>query len=297
MVSFFAMNDSDPRPMPPVVARAYRDPLNLTDLLESEVFPPRERLAVRDELLERLIRKHGNVEVEIGKGTRTLPIRKRVAQFRKSVWGSIEVIFAAEELGGREAVMLELATVMQPHWLRWWDKMGWDSYDSLREFTKISASVLGSRQLTWLAAQYARSVIELTSGSARQASLAAISAAEALAIVPSEENRKRASRAADAADDTSDAGDLTYAAYNATLAAAQAAYSAFFANSAKAANANANATSDAAYSAVSAAAAAAAATAGVGRGQFVGAANNRLSELTKRLITPTMITHASRGLR
>ena len=29
------MNDSDPRPMPPEVQRAYRNPLNLSDLLSS----------------------------------------------------------------------------------------------------------------------------------------------------------------------------------------------------------------------------------------------------------------------
>ena len=56
------MKDSDPRPMPPEVARAYRDPLELGLLFATDVFSPKDRLAVRDELLRRLVGKYGNAE-------------------------------------------------------------------------------------------------------------------------------------------------------------------------------------------------------------------------------------------
>jgi len=263
------MKDSDPRPMPPQVLAAYRDPLNLTDLLASEVFTNSDRLAVRYELLERLIKKHGNVEVEIGKGTRTLPIRKRVAQFKKSVWNSIEVMIASEELGGREAVMLELASVMQPDWLRWWEAMSWRDYESVNSSIFISGHVLGHRQLTWLAAQHARSVVGLSSE--RQVSVDAISAAEAWAIVPSEENRERARRASAAAYDAD------------AYAAACAADAAYYDTARAAARAAVRA---AAYAATDAYAA-----------SYADADYPRLCELTKRLITPTLITRASRGIR
>ena len=272
------MKDSDPRPMPPEVQRAYRDPLNLTDLLSSPVFTDRDRLSVRDELLDRLVRKHGNVEVEIGKGNRTLPIRKRVAQFKKNAWGSIEVMIASEELGGSESVMLELASVMQPYWLRWWEEMDWDGYKSLQVSMDISEKVLGRRQLTWLAAQYARSVVDISSD--RQTCLAAISAAETWAVVPSKENLDRSTEAASAAYDAVRAASAVYAAAGAAAFAARAA--AFAADRAAAA---------AAYAAASAAYAAYVSYVSYG------ASYSRLRELTKRLITPTLITSASRGLR
>jgi len=264
--------------MPPQVLAAYRDPLNLTDLLSSPVFTDRDRVEVRDELLERLIKKYGNVEVEVGNGTRTLPIRKRVAQLKKSVWNSIEVMIASEELGGREAVMLELASVMQPYWLRWWEEMDWDGYNSLHVSTEIADSVLGRRQLTWLAAQYARSVVDISSD--RQICLAAISAAETWAVVPSKENLDRSTEAASPA----------YAAYFATLAVSYAAYAA---HAAYAATLAVSYASHAARNAVRAAAADAAAASNA---SYV-ASYSRLCDLTKRLITPTLITHASRGLR
>jgi|JI10StandDraft_1071094.scaffolds.fasta_scaffold01000_4 hypothetical protein len=279
------MNDSDPRPMPPQVLAAYRDPLNLTDLLASEVFTDGERWSVRDELLERLVRKHGNVEVEIGKGTRTLPIRKRVAQFRKSVWGSIEVMVSAEELGGGEAVMLELATVMQPYWLRWWEAMDWSGYGSMRDSIRIADHVLGRRQLAWLAAQYARSVVGISSE--RQFSIDAISAAEAWAIVPSEENHERAERAYNAAygaarrTDTAAYADADESAYDAAYAAAYADAAAVYA---------VYAADSAVYAVCVAAAPAVYAAART-------AARARLCELTKQLITPTLVTHASGALR
>jgi len=270
------MKDFDPRPMPPTVLAAYRDTLNLTELLASSVFTDSERFAVRDELLDRLVRKHGNVEVEIGKGTRTLPIRKRVAQFRKSVWGSIEVMIAAEELGGREAVMLELASVMQPYWLRWWETMDWSDYDSMQDSMRSLDDVLGSRQLTWLSAQYARSVIDIASASEREFYIDAISAAEAWAIVPSRENRERARLAA------AIAAEVASDAYNADFPAVDAARCSFV-----------HYASSGAFRAAENSArfyAAAYAT-----DTYV--ARSRLCELTKRLITPTLITHASRGIR
>jgi hypothetical protein len=271
------MNDSDPRPMPPQVLAAYRDPLNLTNLLASAFFTESDRFVVRKELLDRLIRKHGNIEVAIRGGSRTLPIRTRVAQFKKDVLGSIEVMMAAEEFDGRDAVMLELAAVMQPFWLRRWEAMSLDDYGSARQKMKIVYNVLGDRQLAWIAAQYARVVIDMNRNSDREVAVDAILAAEAWSIVPSEGNRAEALRASYNAMTKATANAATFAAGHAASSACSY-------------------VSDSSAAAYGSAFQALAPT--LGRSYSgIAAARSRLSELTKQLITPTLITHASGALR
>ena len=57
------MNDSDPRPMPQIVLRAYRKNLQLQKLLLSEAFSLQQRVEVRDELLRQLLKKYGSADV------------------------------------------------------------------------------------------------------------------------------------------------------------------------------------------------------------------------------------------
>jgi hypothetical protein len=52
--------------MPPEVQRAYRDPLKLTELLDSHAYSESDRLFVRDELLRALVSRFGEVEVFVG---------------------------------------------------------------------------------------------------------------------------------------------------------------------------------------------------------------------------------------
>ena len=285
------MKDSDPRPMPPEVQRAYRDPLNLKELLASTAFTDRDRLAVRDELLDRLTKKRGNVEVEVGKSAKIVPIRRRVSQFRKNFWGSIEVMIAAEELGGREAVMLELASVMQPYWLRWWERRSWRNYYWDTEYdTMTSCTVMGTRQIAWIAAQYARSVIDLTLLRSRQEALNAVLAAESWAIAPSEENLRRATMTAGFTNKS----EVEYepASWSAACAASAASYSVYETGrpSAKKAARAADFAANARVSSV-------VASARSSDTERYASEMGFLCELSKRLITPTLITSASRGLR
>lgn len=108
------MKDSDPRPMPAEVARAYRDPLELGELFATDVFTNETRLQVRDELLRRLLTKYGNAELP--SGSKFVTVTQRVTKFKKNPWKSIELMMSVPEYGGKDAVKLELAHVMQPYW-------------------------------------------------------------------------------------------------------------------------------------------------------------------------------------
>jgi hypothetical protein len=259
------MNDSDPRPMPPQVLTAYRDPLELGELFATDVFTDQDRFAVRDELLRRLVEKYGNAEIE--SGSKLVTVTQHVAKFKKNPWNSIDSLMSVPEYGS-ESVKLELAHIMQPYWAKWWDRFEWSRSDSVYRWRDIAKIVLGDRQLRWLAAQYARSVIDRTRPLDRKVCLESVQSAEAYALDPSQLNWQRMRTASDAASDASDAAYAdayaasdAYAAYAAYAAATDAAYAAY---------ANA-AASDAAYV--------------------------TLAALTRRLITPTLITSASRGLR
>ena len=59
------MKDFDPRPMPPQILSAYRDPLILEGLLESYAFEGSVEAVVRS-FLSSLVENHGNVEIAVG---------------------------------------------------------------------------------------------------------------------------------------------------------------------------------------------------------------------------------------
>jgi len=263
------MKDSDPRPMPPEVQRAYRDPLELGELFATDVFTDEDRFAVRDELLRRLVGKYGNAEIE--SGARLTTVTQRVAKFRKNVWKSIDLLMSVPEYGGKESGKLELAHIMQPYWAKWWDGFEWSDWRSISRWRDIVVIVLGDLQFRWLAAQYARSVIDLTRPPDRDVCLDAIDVAEDYAADPSAKNMARMDAAFVAVGNTP----------SSAAAAASAAVVRYFNSSISAANA-------AAVAAAANAAAAASAKDDV---------YSQLAALTRRLITPTLITSASRGLR
>jgi len=270
------MLDSDPRPMPPQVLAAYQDPLDLAGLLASSVFTDKERFAVRDELLKRLIVKHGSVDVEIGKGHKLMPIRKRVAQFKKNVWSSIELLLSVEEYGERDSVLLELAKAMQPYWYRWWESFEWRSCKDVQLCFETASTVLGRRQMSWLAAQYARSVVGYVRASDRVVILDAIVAVETWAITPSAENQKRAKEL--------DYPVARIAGYSS--GGYSAAYAASFA--VRSISGDGHPYVDYVAYAADAAARAKAVVSGYDAGI------SGIASLTRRLITPTIITKASR---
>lgn len=181
------MNDSDPRPMPPQVLAAYRDPINLSSLFECGLLTYNEQDKVRDDLLRLLVARHGNVYVDVK--NKTYSIRARVAHFaRSSAWVGIDAMMQVQEYGGKEGVARALAEVMQPFWNRWWDNMvvAHESTTSSTSFVDCASSVLGHRQLRWLSAQYARHALPIVDKQKDlDACVAAIGAAEEYADNPS----------------------------------------------------------------------------------------------------------------
>ena len=267
------MKDSDPRPMPPEVARAYRDPLELGELFATDVFTDQDRFAVRDELLRRLVTRFGNAELP--SGSKFATVTQRVARLKKNPWKSIDLLMSVPEYGGMDEVKLELAHIMQPYWAKWWDGFEWIEIDfgSIRNWRDTAAIVIGDRQFRWLAAQYARYVLD-ADRSVRAASLKAIKAAEAYAVDPSIENRVRMQY------------DRSFLDGPAFEAASYYGYDAF--------SSGGNAAVDTVLSAVDTVLSAVSFAEPSVDVVFVYA---RLAALTRRLITPTLITSASRGLR
>jgi hypothetical protein len=274
------MKDSDPRPMTPTVLAAYSDPLNLKELLASVVFTDRERFDVRDKLLERLISKHGSVEVLQNK--RFLPIRERVSKFKKRAWNSIEVMVAAEEYGGRDSIMLDLATIMQPYWHRWWETFSFAVEFS--RFEAVSILVLGDRQLRWISAQLARVALPRVLPSNVDVCISAIEAAEEYCESPSfrteEPMLAMSIKAGDAASLRTPIRNFrSYNAARASASASQAhpsvASSLMFAFGSFASSE---------YSSFTV-------------GEAAVKAEETLNSVVRSLITPTLITRPSRGLR
>lgn len=186
------MKDSDPRTMPPEVRGAYEDPLLLNNLLSSEVFAYNDQIDVRDTLVQKLVRDQGMAYIWNGKID--LPIDAYVSRMGSEIWRPIATMFTIDDYGGKESVLRVLAEIMQPYWLRWWESTSWADRDSYSRISWMDAVgyVLGPRQRRWIAAQCARSVIDLDEApEARERSLLAIEAAERYAIHPSVDNQER----------------------------------------------------------------------------------------------------------
>lgn len=182
MVSEAAVKETDFREMPPQVLAAYEEPLELDKLLDSGVFTDSDRLRVRQELLDRLVKKNGNVEIEVG--GRLMPVKTRVAQFRKDFWKSMDIIRGVEEFGGKEGFMTHLALVMDPYWQKWWADYYYSDSLPMSGWVNAVSCVLGARQLLWIAAQSTRRVLDLVSDRSSRVRLDAVRLAESYAIKP-----------------------------------------------------------------------------------------------------------------
>ena len=280
------MNDSDPRPMPPQVLAAYRDPLDLSALFASEVFSASDRIKIRDELLDELIDAYGSVELP--RGASYVSVRDRLSPLKKNVWKSIDILSSIEEYGGKDAVMARLARLMEPNWIRWWR----DGDSMPMEWDDVIILVLGDRQLRWMSCQCARDCIDNTSPNDRSAVLTAIQSAEAFCIDPSEAKRSA----------------MKSARYDAWLAAAS--YSRPYRYPI---GTRGYSMGEAAFAAVRSSEASISLFSTIGlsarskasarrrskneRRAMIVEEEQRLMSLARSLITPTLITHASRGLR
>lgn len=187
------MNDSDPRPMPPEVQRAYRDPLKLTELLDSHAYSESDRLFVRDELLRALVSRFGEVEVFVGDKGRAQKVSTRVKSFKKNWLASIDLMLDVEQFGEREVTLPMLARIMEPRWQTWWSTWQVKMTPSLiyRRWSDVVVLVLGERQIRWVAAHIAR---EKLRGQDRQddidAVLTLVEAVERYCVRPTTETQR-----------------------------------------------------------------------------------------------------------
>lgn len=187
------MKNEDPRPMPQSVLRAYMDPLNLMALFKRKiVFSIRDRSDVRDRLLMTLIDKHGVAEVFVTiDGSESVPVS--VLDLPEIVSGgpleAITAMMAIEEYGGEEGVKIELAKIMQPYWASWWDTFRWRGVTSpnedILEWGFAAKHVLGEAQLRWMAAQFARRCLYLVRKGDQREALEPIRLAEEYCQSPS----------------------------------------------------------------------------------------------------------------
>ena len=287
------MKDSDPRTMPLHVLAAYKDRLNLKELLDSDAFTDRARIAVFDDVVERLIEKHGSVELRVGK--RTLPIRDRMKDLGTRFDQRLETLIGIEDYGGVGQVLLELAQSMQPHWFAWWNSFAPMSDADVVSFVKTCMHVLGQRQFAWIAAQYGRYVLRFVAPGDMAFSERCIDAAERWAIDPSDINRKEAVRARNETDAwthyeipfssrTIDGYLPQMFSAPARVAAAEVMTHPYF-------------VSDAAAGLVYAFQKNSSFVLYPSSRVAISGAYKTLADLTKRLITPTLVTSASRGLR
>jgi hypothetical protein len=254
------MRDSDPRPMPPVVKAAYRNTIDLLWLLGGSVYSEDDRRQVRDSLLDALTRYFGVVHLPYGDDGETVTIAQK-AKSIKDTLRSIDFILSVDDYGGKNQTLPYLAEAMENRWQEWWQSVSWKTAEDTSIWVNASENVLGRRQMAWLAAQYARSVIDLTV--VRYAAVQAIEAAESWSVNPTEYNSKRAYEAFRIVSATN-INDVADASYYASLSASQAARSASF---------ELFSLGNAVYSAIAAAPENA----------------SLLCELTKQMITPSLV--------
>lgn len=184
--TLLGMKDTDPRPMPPSVQAAYKQPIDLIKLLRTHLYNGGDREAVRDAMLRLLLEKHGEIWIPMPMRSGDVPLSEWA--MRGPAMYGIDMILSLEDLGGPEATMPVLARVMQPGWIERWKAMEWLNSRDVEDWIKVSSNILGRRQFMWLSAQYARSVaghadMPLTSN-ARRTCLRSLDATEAYAKSP-----------------------------------------------------------------------------------------------------------------
>lgn len=175
------MRDSDPRQMPGVVQRAYqrsyRRPNDLLGLLKTHLYSDDDRSEIISRLCQILSDRHGDVWIigSSGKNTRVTSESKR---HKRNVDKAIAILVGVDEYGGVEGVYPVLASLMEPAWHRWWVSFRWDKEYSVYAWGGIVRHVLGGRQMRWMAAQVARSILDIVPRQDRELCLRVIEAAE-----------------------------------------------------------------------------------------------------------------------
>lgn len=264
------MSDSSPRRMPTEVASAYRDPIYLRGLLLSGIYDKQDRDDVFRRLMSELVEQRGHVWIPPD-GEDECRVSDYLLSASIHMVNKIDVLSSLEDYGGEECILPILAKLMQPRWAEWWSSFVLRSWNDALQWRTRATLVLGQRQLAWLAAQYARTVIDDVAEYERAEAIRAIDAAESWAIDPSTANASLAFAAYQAI--RADAGSPAVAAAGAaaSVAHSQKEYEGNFSYTMScAANSSADDFAD---------------------------AYDDLGRLTRRLITPTLVTSASRGVR
>lgn len=153
------MNNGAALPMPLRVQRAYRDPIDLLGLFETNIYDGVPdaggvRRRVREELLGLLIERYGDVWVPFWE--EEMPVSRVVRMFGENGTGGIEMLLDVPDYGGRDRTLPLLAQAMQPAWARRWSRFMWNGFDDLRVWFSNTRHVLGPRQYVWIAAQCVR---------------------------------------------------------------------------------------------------------------------------------------------
>lgn len=171
------------------------------------------------------------------------------------------------DYGGEESVSRELAAVMQPYWFHWWSRFSWGDFRDVVDWKGVVQLVLGSGQRLWIGAQFARSVIDNVVGPIRRDCESAIETSEQYAESSSGIIRDRMNRIRQKLEPYT--GEMNT---GSELAIAASWYLC-----------SSNANLALVYSAENAV--------------LSGQSYDYLARLAKQLITPTLITLPSRGVR
>jgi len=143
--------------MPPEVQRAYREKLNLQQLFSSPALRDWKH-RVMQRFLREIVKIRGNTEVTLRPDNVIVDVAS-LAENRGRVLPEevISAVCASPDYGGKEGTLPILAEAMEPKWQFWWA-----SFRLLRaqpSELKIMSYVLGPKQLSWIAAQSARLVL------------------------------------------------------------------------------------------------------------------------------------------
>lgn len=281
------MSDTEPRPMPARVQRAYRDPMDLYEVLISSVYSDEELLGTLNALATSLSERHGDVWIQINDSEETVRDRVRRMVSSNSFMAVLRLLHGIEEYGGKEGVNAELARLMQPRFAEWWGRFRWNGRENVSAWMRAVNGVVGDRQFQWLLAQYARVALVSTRGETRRIALRAIEAgeAEARAPFPTEEILAESYRAQELAGRAWDS-ERTGSVREALVAAS------FAAKGLAAPEWGLTSRSSSFATAVDCAAAAISDRTVAGPSDY-----SRLAEVTRSLITPTLITSASGAAR
>lgn len=184
--------------MPLEVQRAYRDPIDLRGLLASDVYrdvnrpgvySDAYRREVLDALARALIARYGDVWIKINAAGQAVSVRMYVSRM-ENVYDAIQFLRGIDAYGRERGVDAMLAYVMQDRLRSWWSSFEWTWKKDISDWLEIVLRFAGHRQIVWIAAQSARTVIDEVLQTDREACLRAIEAAERWAVSPSEANLK-----------------------------------------------------------------------------------------------------------